>query len=301
MDFNIIMEVFGYEGSRGLIDRIEIQDIPKYPNLIYSMKNLTGIHNNIKINILLGFACQKFTGEGCSLNCQGIDNIERCSYKKARVSCINGAKDRKTCENQNHKCLKDTCNRNGKCILRKNKIKCICIFGFTGKYCNKFSCVNKCHGNGYCVGPNTCNCYPPYHGEHCNEYPCEPLASPCLNTGDCYIYNNSNKCYCKKDHNIGLFCERVVCPSNCSSRTCKLNKRTNQVVCLCKRKYCSIYVASSVDIYIPIFLTSAEKIPLILVGTVLVPAIILSVMILCLVFRKSIIINRLDYLSLLIF
>lgn len=41
---------------------------------------------------------------------------------------------------------------------------CFCYPGWTGEDCSKFHChdLQNCSGNGECMGPNVCKCYPGY-------------------------------------------------------------------------------------------------------------------------------------------
>ena len=41
---------------------------------------------------------------------------------------------------------------------------CFCYPGWTGEDCSKFHChdLHNCSGNGECMGPNVCKCYPGY-------------------------------------------------------------------------------------------------------------------------------------------
>ena len=52
------------------------------------------------------------------------------------------------------------CFHNGDCI----GATCFCYPGWTGEDCSKFHChdLHNCSGNGECMGPNVCKCYPGY-------------------------------------------------------------------------------------------------------------------------------------------
>ena len=52
------------------------------------------------------------------------------------------------------------CFHNGDCI----GAICFCYPGWTGEDCSRFHChdLRNCSGNGECVGPNACKCYPGY-------------------------------------------------------------------------------------------------------------------------------------------
>ena len=52
------------------------------------------------------------------------------------------------------------CFHNGECV----GAVCFCYQGWTGEDCSKFHChdLHNCSGNGECMGPNVCKCYPGY-------------------------------------------------------------------------------------------------------------------------------------------
>ena len=54
----------------------------------------------------------------------------------------------------------NSCFHNGDCI----GATCFCYPGWTGEDCSKFHChdLHNCSGNGECMGPNACKCYPGY-------------------------------------------------------------------------------------------------------------------------------------------
>ena len=52
------------------------------------------------------------------------------------------------------------CFHHGECL----GAVCFCYPGWTGEDCSKFHChdLHNCSGNGECMGPNVCKCYPGY-------------------------------------------------------------------------------------------------------------------------------------------
>ena len=52
------------------------------------------------------------------------------------------------------------CFHHGECV----GAVCFCYQGWTGEDCSKFHChdLHNCSGNGKCMGPNVCKCYPGY-------------------------------------------------------------------------------------------------------------------------------------------
>ena len=52
------------------------------------------------------------------------------------------------------------CFHHGECV----GAVCFCYPGWTGEDCSKFHChdLHNCSGNGECMGPNVCKCYPGY-------------------------------------------------------------------------------------------------------------------------------------------
>lgn len=52
----------------------------------------------------------------------------------------------------------NACFYNGDCV----GAVCVCYRGWTGRDCSKFHCddLRNCSGQGECVGPNVCKCYP---------------------------------------------------------------------------------------------------------------------------------------------
>lgn len=88
------------------------------------------------------------------------------------------------CKRKSSICRKN-CNYQGICSKRT----CVCIGGWTGEDCSKFTCknVNDCSNNGKCVGPNTCKCNPGYHGSTCSASFCSRYLScnHCTNKAGC--------------------------------------------------------------------------------------------------------------------
>lgn len=49
-----------------------------------------------------------------------------------------------------------------------------CFAGFTGTNCSQATCENACSYHGACVGPNECQCNPPWAGPDCSWIGAEP-------------------------------------------------------------------------------------------------------------------------------
>ena len=67
------------------------------------------------------------------------------------------------------------------------------------------SCNPSC-ASGVCIDVNLCNCYIGYHGDACNEEPCD--INPCQNGGSCRIVAGVYKCTCPPKVS-GEFCDNL--------------------------------------------------------------------------------------------
>ncbi|KAF0991401.1 hypothetical protein HZS_2486 [Henneguya salminicola] len=180
-----------------IFDVILIKNLSFPPNYISPKINFGGMYGNLDTNVIVGNLCNGYTSDNCVNICYAIKYIEKCDYKTGNIKCINGAKDLKTCEKRFYfinsvldklKCDDDACNRNGICMIYKNRITCKCKKGYHGKYCAKWYCDKNCNNNGVCEGPSTCHCYPFYHGKLCDMYQVDKNIDPDINKSRLFHY-----------------------------------------------------------------------------------------------------------------
>ena len=148
------------------------------------------------------------------------------------------------------------CLNHGTCIdIRYGEIRCLCLPGFTGHYCETRITIssacnsNTCLNGGTCVDNGTgilsCMCAQGYTGRNCETL--ELCGSTlCLNQGICIVDNHGGyTCVCSPEY-TGYDCATpidLLCDSSSyclNGGTCMIN-RTRNFYCLCPPGYSGAY------------------------------------------------------------
>eukprot|EP01080_Neovahlkampfia_damariscottae_P001772 gene1772-541_t len=124
--------------------------------------------------------------------------------------------------------FKGYCNDHGSCstnqvytIFPFTEMKldnCNCETGYSGKYCQTWSCFGTertvgtvCSSHGTCTGPNTCSCNTGYTGNECQYFVCNGIsgdnAAVCSGNGTC---TGIDTCSCGSDY-AGNNCQYPRC------------------------------------------------------------------------------------------
>uniref|UniRef100_A0A6G3MIL5 Protein glp-1 (Trinotate prediction) n=1 Tax=Henneguya salminicola TaxID=69463 RepID=A0A6G3MIL5_HENSL len=145
------------------------------------------------------------------------------------------------------KCNKNTCNRNGICLIKKNKIKCNCKNGYKGKYCERWYCDHNCNNNGLCKDSRICICDLFYSGNKCDMYLVNKNIDPDKDNQRCYHRNNSIKCFCSNNLMTRQYCTKILCLEINSSPHNQKQLNILDSSCDCRKLFpdirCCIYFA----------------------------------------------------------
>lgn len=180
-----------------------------------------------------GKNCDKDLGSPCEKNpCNHGGTCEEDSFGNYKCHCSSDYYG-KFCEStiERHSlCEKNPCLNNGTCNISpvsgggKVNIRCECLEGFSGDYCeiNDDDCRSQpCHNNGVCkdlVNDYYCNCTGTgYTGRQCHSNIDECARNPCQNNGVCYDNYGSYTCECKSGFG-GANCEQIT--NECQSFPC---------------------------------------------------------------------------------
>ncbi|XP_068751456.1 low-density lipoprotein receptor-related protein 1-like isoform X2 [Montipora capricornis] len=208
-------------------------------------------------------------------------------------------------------CWLGFCER-GNCVNYNNKPKCLCPYGFTGKYCERRSptlppykptCPLKCLNGGTCVmqgGKPKCNCLPRTMGEVC-EVTCALFS--CSHGGTCIILHGQFACLCRKGFRYvgNTSCVFDECYEEnrngklCGELECVVTNDSNEAVCRCPDGTLARSCKESVVLRRTESGGTRQLAPQIIVPVVMASLLLIAVLVLIYCGRRGLIMKKTEY------